>query len=781
MSRRRLSRRALLAGAVGLAGVAGGATAHELSRTANGRRAHRLENEFLSLDLDPVTGGIVQVANRRRGLELVDPSFPGASPPWRVFLGDHSVLERPRTFDFERQSDGATLRWRSERGHSLQARVTLKPGDESARFEIALEGAAGSPAAEVLEHPIVRGIGRLSATGERDRLLHPHATGFLFRDPFELFAEEGEGPERGLLFSPYPEGFSGAAMQMMAYFAEDTGGFYFGAEDSTGAQKWLNFHKNDDGYLQASVMHGAADAESGVLRPSYPVVVGALEEGCWTKAADRYKSWAVRQPWCEGGRLGDRRDESRWLFEDVGLVTFGVNASHDRSAWLEAFHLIAGTSVLHVLGPNWTDETQDYQDTFPGGIDDWLPARFSRVNTATIRAHNDRFAPFQFDLLFGIYGSEHEAGVQALQAIPAPILSFDSYSFPFLCPVTSFLRNLHGERDRHLARDYDVDGVYYDISANNVIKQCFDSSHGHARGGGEFMTNAYRELYARSKELMAGSADGRYVPQGTEMINEVFVDRLDFYQARAEASPASAFEGDQFRDWIKAGRAEKVPLFAYVYHEYGPVRTDGWGKLSREQGELFYWIAARVLVWGGLFQLNYEFSPLEVLDGKAEPLDQHYFPLVERHYQIDRDKAAFVGEIARARTGFANPYLAYGAMLPPLAIESPKIDLDWFHYNCPPGWPAYEDRGTHTVDAVVHAAWRYAEAAAIVLVNVDRTAREVAVPLRTSALRLDGDAPRTVEYVTASGREPLGSFRDGQELRRTLPSRKVVLVEVKPA
>lgn len=771
MSPRRLSRRALLAGAAGLAGAGAGIAGYRLSQGGEGGR-HRLENDLVAVDLDPDSGAIVQIANKRRGLELIDPSYAGDAPPWRILLGDGSALERPASFELERGADGATLRWTSQRGHELRGAITLREGEPSARFEIALDG----PDAEALEYPVVRGIGAL---GDDDRLLHSHATGFLFRNPFELFEEEGDGPGRGLLWSPYPEGYSGSTLQLMAYYAAGRGGFSFTTEDPTGALKWLNFFKRDDGHLQAAVMHGSADVESGALRPSYPVLVGALDEGTWTEAADRYKTWAVRQPWCEQGTLEQRQDGPRWLHEDVGLVVFGVNASHDRSPWIRELGRLAGGTALQILGPNWTPVPQDYQDNFPGGIDDWFPARFSPENRAAIRESEGRMAPFYFDLLFGIYHSEHEAGIAALQAIPSPTYSFDAYSFPFLCPVTRFFRELHRERNVRLAGEYGVDAVYYDISASNVMKQCFDARHGHPRGGGAFLVDAYREAYEESREAMA-QAGGRYVPQGSELVNEVFVGRLDFYQARAEASPASPLEGDQFRGWIEEGRAEKVPLFAYVYHEYGPVRTDGWGKLSREQGELFYWIAARVLTWGGIYQLNYEFSPLETVDGREEPLDEHYFPLPDHRYPIDPDKAAFVAEVAAARTGFAGPHLAYGTMLPPLAIESPTVELDWFVYNSHPSWAAYEQRGTREVEAVVHGAWRRGERAGVVLVNVDREEHEVAVPLRPEDLRLQGGAFE-MEYVTASERRPLGPLAAGGDVALRLPPRKVVLLEVTPA
>jgi hypothetical protein len=500
----------------------------------------------------------------------------------------------------------------------------------------------------------------------------------------------------------------------MTYYAVGCGGFAFSSDDATGAQKWFNFYKHGE-HLRVDLGHGTGDLDAP-LEPAYDMVVTALAEGTWTEAADRYKAWAVRQRWCARGPVADDPARDHRCYEQVGIATFGINAAEDRTRWIRRIREIAGTPVLHVLGPNWTNRLQDYRSSLPGGLDDWFPARFDQANVDAIRAQGDLLVPFYFDLLFGRGGADETEGVAALQQIPKPARSIDEYTFPFLCPATPFFQRLHAQRDETLVAEYGVDGVYYDISANNVLKQCYDRSHGHPPGGGAFLVDAYRKLYAEPA-----------VTRGTEMINEVFLDQLDFYQARAEGSPVATFEADRFREWMKSGDAEKVPLFTYVYHEYGPVRLDGWAKLSRETGDLFYWVAARVLCWGGLFELNYEFSPLEIVGGEREPLDEHYANLPDHRYEIDPAKAAFVGELARARVG--NPHLAYGTMLPPLAIDSPPVELDWFHYNGPQEWPSYEDRGTKTVPAVVHGAWRFRGKIAVVLVNISEDDLRVMVPL----------------------------------------------------
>jgi hypothetical protein len=722
-----------------------------------------IENAHLRIELDARTGAVMQVTNLDRSLRLIA-GPPG--PPWRILLLDGSVLEQPASFDAEHRGECVALRWSTERGDIVRATVTLPADTLNATFEVALEQAHGSRA-EVIEYPVLGGIGALAGDGEDDRLLHSYATGFVFENPTALFAGEGDGPARGLLHSPYPEGFSGSTMQLMAYYALGRGGFYFAADDATGAQKWFNFFGEGAGHCRAAFGHGSADL-AGLLAPAYPVLVGALVEGTWSEAADRYKAWAVNQPWCSRP-LASRSAEERWLHEEIGIVTFGINASRDRSRWIRAISEIADAPVLHILGPNWAKEPQNYENHLPGGIDDWFPAQFHPANLEAIRNAGDRWAPFLFDLLFGAEGSDGVEGAAALQSIPHPLLSFDAYEFPFLCPATPFLQNLHRERDARIANEYGADAIYYDISANNVIKRCYSDAHGHPRGGGAFLVDAYRELYSTPS-----------APRGTEMINEVFIDRLDFFQARAEASPVTSFEADKFRDWIKEGRVEKVPLFAYVYHEFGPVRMDGWAKLSREHGDLFYWIGARVLAWGGLFELNYEFSPLETIDGVAEPLDEHYFPLPDHRYEIDPDKAAFVRELAAARTGPANQYFAYGAMLPPLDLESPTIGLPWLHYNSPPGWPAFGDAGVHTVPAVIHCAWRSADCAAVVLVNIDSTEHQLDVPANAFNLRLDPERAYEVFRIDGAERTWLGPLTGGGVRAVSLPPRKVVVLEVAP-
>lgn len=748
-----------------------------------------LANDEIEIQIDPGSGRIMALRNIVQDLDLIQGALD--TPPWRLELAPNQEwLEHYSEFSYvvEDRAEGmaAMLRWETEVGITLTSQITVPPTGPALRLTIAAEN-RGSFAIDKIEYPYITGIGTLDRPGLSTCLVHSQGTGFLFRDPAHLFLPEA-GRKQGLRYSPYPEGFNGSTMQFMAYYVEGVGGFDFGTRDSGKSMKWFNFFKDvETAALMASIMHQNGQIEPGRdFVPGYPVEIGALSEGTWYEAAERYKQWAVKQPWTAQGTLSDRAKKAeegpevaQWLLEDVGICTFGVNAAHDRSAWLDAFHRMAGTPVFHILGPNWARTGQDYMNKIPAGaLEEWLPANFSAANLDIIGKNGDYWAPFEFDLLCSHQGKRPEPVLASRMVLPHKKYSFDRYVFPFMCPATEFWHTFHVARDEQLMAECSPDSIYYDISVNNVLMSCRSPHHGHAPGGGEEIAGAFGRMYADTKAAMARAA-GRYVPLGAEMISELTVPLFDYYQARAEASPVSNFEADFWRQWLVEGKVEKIPLFAYVYHEYGPVRMDGWSKLSTEVGDIFYWVASKVTLWGGLFELNYEFSALETLDGENDDPSEHYFHFTPRSYTVDAEKAAFVGQVARLRTGWANPYLAYGAMLPPPDLPAPAVSLDYFLYNCSQHTPHYEERGTVSVPSVLCSAWNYGgERAALLLINLQQEAQTVQVPLALRDLRLDQD--EGLKLVQRQGEEtiPLGKAASEQIVSLTLPPRQFVGLEI---
>jgi hypothetical protein len=225
----------------------------------------------------------------------------------------------------EGHSHQVALHWETRYRISIRAEARLAPGSDELKLRCSPEN-RGDRTILALRYPAIQGIGTLAPDSSQDRLLRSTMMGALFFDPFHLI--RGASPvraERGLTISRYPNGFHGSALQLMAYFVEDRGGFYVAIKDSDGGDKDLNFYKApDDKSLVCEIAHIQRDARAGKsLTVDYPVVIAALNQGSWHAAADRYRDWALQQPWCQKGTHRDRVAvglSSRWLLERTGAV-----------------------------------------------------------------------------------------------------------------------------------------------------------------------------------------------------------------------------------------------------------------------------------------------------------------------------------------------------------------------------------------------------------------------------------------------------------------------------
>lgn len=691
-----------------------------------------MDNGIAAIGFSKFDGSIVYLRDRKRGIQYVNGA---GTVPFRVELEEELDCSYS-SFSYARDESYVNgqayeLAWEIEKGIVLRGLIRLENDSDQVVFTSKLENSS-EKAVYAVEYPV---IGNMDSISENDCLAHPYVTGFLVRNPLKSFDEGG-----GLRFMPYPESFSGASMQFFTYYAAGKGGLYAAAYDPDYYQKWLNFYKSG-GKLELSHMYGYEDIGAGKgLKSEYPFVVKFIKGDDWYEAADIYKEWAVRQEWTRKGTLYSRseNDKAVWLLENIGLTTFGINAKHDRTRWLKAYHDAIKSPVFHILGPDWVNDVQTFGMGVPGGYDDWVPTRFNRENLDLIKSQGDRFAPFEFDFLVDPNKSDGENLRKNLTKWPKDPKSHDAYKFNMLCPYTDYTKDLHIKRDVQVLKEAGVDSMYYDISANNLIKTCMSESHGHPVGAGREITLAYRDIYERTREALSETA-GKYIPLGTEMMNEVFIDVLDYYQARAWAQPCSALETWPFSRLMKSGMAEMIPMFTYVYHEYAPVRLDGWGKLVKEIGELFYHSAAKIYLWGGLYELNYEYSPMEAIDGVETRPEEHYYNFLPRGYEFDKERAGYLAQFAALRTGCGCKYLAYGIMKQPVDIKSPRVSLNWHHYN----HNTNLERGSIEVDAVITSTWLFEgeenKSLAVFIANTVDSREKVTFELDLKSYGLEGD------------------------------------------
>jgi len=440
--------------------------------------------------------------------------------------------------------------------------------------------------------------------------------------------------------------------------------------------------------------------------------------------------------------------------------------------------------VLFAEAPKFVDRTRGAA----GKPKPWFPSTMNQKNIDALKRLGDHFALFEFD--FFSYGFDLvHCGLNSWNEGP---LAFNppkggGFAANWMDPGTQVWQEFHAERDAQASSEVGSDADYYDISSAAVHASLFSNRTDRLQrpmGWGRKLVEEYRAVYETTKAATREASGGKYVPQGSEVMAEVYMAEMDYAQCRAGGGVQSDMEGIRFLDWMKEGKCRRIPLFTYVYHEYGGVKIDGWAKLSREFGDIFYYIASQVALEGGVLELNYEFSPLELFAGMEPPSYQlHYHLWIEadeRPLEVDPGKLKFLREITRARTLFAKEFLAYGEMIRPATLVGPErmAGLDWIHYNSIQG---RRDKGVFTAPSVVHYGWSdKGEKLGYVFCNVLPQAQMVDVLVDLKETPLEGERVKVFE-ITSGETKLLGTIDGGRRaFSLALPARRVVLLMVRP-
>ncbi len=742
-----------------------------------------LSNGAIRIELDETTGAITAVDNLTRSLSLL-PESAGAEPPVLVGL-PRGLVARPRSFtcgEIEGGEDGQSirLRWDCDREIAVEIALELPAEGSAVRFRCAVLN-SGKQSVVHLAFPRFSALAPLGERSEDDVLVHAFVRGVLVRDP----ARSLDLPLNPLASQQYPQAYAGMTHQLIDYYSEGRGGFFFAALDPHSTEKLVSMPVAD-GRLAMEWRYSNWDKRPGAgMDLGFDFVIGANTTGDWYEAADFYRDWAHTTDWCtrEGpnrGRPEDRR--ARWLFEEIGLATFGTSARVDQSAWYRAYHDIIGAPILHVPGHDWKKLGGLSADRDP------YENEFHPENLRAIRESGDRFSPFYSDHKTNFLTPERREQIARLASTDRP------QAWPEPCPSTDFWRELHASRSIQIVQELGADASYWDASAANRQLACAHPAHPHPPGWGRWMNDAYRALYRGTRQRLA-EACGRYVPLGVELMHEGLIDSFDFYQARNGGGFMGSYEAGFLRGLALRHQQETVPVFAYIYHEYAPVSLDGCGKVSARIGDIFYWMAARVTLWGSVFELNNESTPTERFPGMERVGQLHYrgvgsFEWLERDHPAnspyDEKKGAFLRDLVAARTGFANDFLAYGRMLPPLEVEAGEVSLSYDYYanldwGGVPNTLNYSDaHGEYDVPRVLHAAWQSGDRLGLLFVNLGQ--EEHAVKVRFDLGRYEryglsfGEEARG-ERVTAQGREAF-SCAGGDPVELVLPPRRIVLIEL---
>lgn len=753
----------------------------------------RIESSSLVLELDPIDGGIRSTLNKLTGLPLF--RKPGLGPGCIIRLRDGTKLMPPTSGQFKANRRDGKIESLSydfpQVGVELVVRVAAGPASEAVVFRPVLK-IRGETDVESVVFPILSGMTSLGESSEDDYLAHPSASGLLVSDPLNtLRPGQVDHFESRFVHSEYPDGYYGCPLQFLTFYDANKGGFYFGCHDPTHTAKELNFHRAfGKDYLEMSLVHFTEGRMPGKLGKrecfGYPVVISSTRTGCWHEAAGVYRGWVSSRGegtpvWCRDGpnRNKPSKQCARWLHEKTGLATFGISSGRDQSAWLSALHQAVGAPAFHVLGFDWERIDNSASDA---GYEDIEKGRVHPANVRAIRSSGDRFAVFKVDLWLSTQSRDY-----------AKLRSGDTgHHFKdggktkvWMCPASADWADFYVFRDKTLVSDsrFGCDALYNDISVCCAAPlSCLNPKHGHPVGGkGGWIVTSWRDLLSRSHEACSAEKRGVRVPIGTELITENFVDLIDFCHSRAVAGLQGAFEwsGDT------TGKVTKIPMFDYVYHEYGPVRMDGLGKLGRRFGDIFYLIAAQTYLWGGILELDYEFSSPELFKGMTGPTDYLTYDYWTDFIRDESPERAhgpyleFLRRMVSARLGFGRDFLCWGRMVPPLAVSSelPRVRLDYDHYNV--FRPQDKQRaGAIEVASLVSSGWEAEGRLGFFFANISE--KELKVTCKFESAKYGLKRHGAVGVVSGMSRRTLGVRSGDFDVTLTLPPHDVIMLDVQP-
>lgn len=678
-----------------------------------------LENARVQLVLNRNSGSIRTLANKESGLYLTKDAVD--SIPVRLATATENIFKYDSfTYTVEKNDDKSkvlSLQWNFSGRPTVAATVTLEENADQISFRVKLLGNQQSDTIISVEYPIIEGIGSLKDK-QTDCFLSPFITGYLFRNPVDNFNQDFYGITKKL--GEYPSGW-GYPMQFAAYYSEGLGGFYWQTTDGGDTVKSFTL-TGDNNKLRLSIYHYLSDISDGDKVFDYDIVFANMTEGNWYEAADTYRDWALQQSWAaDTGKLKDRTDVDKTLYEDTTLTIFGYRVTDD-----------------------W-DDYADIYDVLKGTVDGkFLNVAIYKNNTYMdrIKQYSDLLNIFEFSSLRTIASAETYCDYYSTAMMNA-VGEKETFTIHYYeCAAEQSWRDYALSREEGFITNYGVNGFYYDVDiAADHPKLCYDTSHSHGT-----RVNVLSDFLDQIQDARDLSDTNIPYTVGTEMITELLLPYVNYYQARANGGLLGWMEHDRVRTVIENGSAVQVPLFDYVYHEYGILRTDGYLTAESDIGDGFYYVAAYTALNGGIPELNYEYYPVADLP-KTEDMNLQYL--------------RFLDALGEVRTGYGKDFLVYGKMMPAPAVDAGTTVYDYSNLNYTQYTCLGMDylAGKAELPNVVTAAWQNGDQNAVFLCNTSGESRTVTFTLEAGR-DFGVDAGAVMQY-SETGSVEICRIKDG--------------------
>ncbi|MBM3474887.1 MAG: hypothetical protein FJX75_16620 [Armatimonadetes bacterium] len=540
-----------------------------------------LHNERFELAVGKAQkGGLVSLIDRRSGREMV------AQQAWpRLFtlaLTARDSDGRQRTYvsstdagsvDFTLDGEAGTQRLRM-RFHNLGGRgiectcsAAVREGDPYVRWRLEEVRLPEGLALEEAQFPFIVLRAPLQE-GQEDLAVLGHTKGGVHHRPGAWKVGQAAGATQpGWMCAQFGSYYDAAA------------GLYTAAEDAKGYPKSLWLRRAQEGM---EVAWSAPCFASETFALDYDVVLTTFagsDPGTptdWRDAADLYKAWAEKQPWC-AKRLVERADVPQWLKSGPAMVRFGRDwlAQPDSiERWLNDYWLKRFRPKTPLIVAYWGWEKVQYWVT-----PDYFPVFPSDEVFTGIAKMNRRIGGHVFPWPSGyhytlMYGAREDGTFEwddrerfAREAEPHAVVNRDDTTWlskpswlkggenSCMCPGDPWTIDWWNRTCEQLV-ERGADMLQVDQVVGGRFPPCYSPKHGHPPGPGLWMAEVFRmqleTMLQRCRKIN---------PQAVvcfEEPNEHFIQQA-FIQDYRDLEPP----------W--SGPApERASVFNYVYHEYLP-------------------------------------------------------------------------------------------------------------------------------------------------------------------------------------------------------------------
>jgi hypothetical protein len=413
----------------------------------------------------------------------------------------------------------------------VQAKVQI--GFEGGRTTWHLDIDNGSPTLSLRDIyiPTVQ-LGKMGRTPADDSLVYPQGSGIITHAPL-VKGFTGYGGR-------YPDGW--ASMQFIAYYGPGCGA-YVATHDPLASTKELHVERAEDSidvkmrwYAEDCGVPGNSFHQSGTA---------ALQvfRGDWFDATQIYKDWVSKNAgWWPKDR--DRGDTPKWM-RDIPIWTqTGGTAAEVVPATKKFAEYMGLPTAVHWYSWHQIPFDVNYPHYFPvkpgfkEGVAELQKAGVRVMPYINGRLWDSALDDFKNDAIRG--ATKDEQGKPYIEEYGS------GAKLAPMCPTQAIWRDKVQETVMRLVSEYGVDGVYIDQVAAAAPVLCFDKSHGHPLGGGNWWTA------------------GGYWPMLTELRAKIKAAGLEKFLTTECNGEAYIHCFDGYLTWHFQYQ-NQIPMFASVY------------------------------------------------------------------------------------------------------------------------------------------------------------------------------------------------------------------------